>query len=194
MSAYAPPPPPPSPPGRLLRPRRLWFVVAGVIAAAGLITGAVLFILNVTGALPDRTFGPGETVSIQLKRSPEPGFYVTDAGSPDDTCYAQGPSGQRIDPHRMSATVTVNDNDTVWHVLSRLKLPSDGTYQVTCLKTATNAGARYAVSTPPDAVRIATMILIPIGALATALVITIITAVRRNAYRRRLMAPPPGYF
>ena len=165
-----------------------------MIAAAGLITGAVLLIINVTGALPHHTFGPGETVSVALKRDPQPGFYVTDAGSPDDTCYARGPAGQRIDPHPMSGTVTVNDNGTQWHVLSRLRLPSDGTYQVTCEKAATNAGARYAIGTPPDAARIATAILIPVGALATALVITIVTAVRRNAYRRRLMAPPPGYF
>jgi hypothetical protein len=171
-------------------------VVAGVIAAAGLITGAVLLITAVTGALPRHTFAPGETVSVPLKRDPQPAFYVTDAGSPDDSCYALGPGGQRIDPRRLSSNtrVTVNDNGTQWHVISRLRLPSDGTYQVTCPKTATNAGARYAIGTPPKAARIAVAILIPVGALATALVITIITAVRRNAHRRRLMAPPPGYF
>ena len=169
-------------------------MVAGVVAAAGLITGAVLLITSVTTALPKHTFAPGETVTVQLKRHPEPGFYVTDLGSTDDICYAQGPNGQRIDPHPMSSTLTVSDNGTTWLVLSRLRLPSDGTYQVTCLKSATNAGARYAIGTPPDAARIIAMILIPVGALATALVLTIITAVRRNAYRRRLMAPPPGYF
>lgn len=165
-----------------------------MIAAAGLITGGVLLFIDVTGSLPHHTFGPGETVSVPLKRDPQPGFYVTDAGSPDDTCYALGPTGQRIDPHPMSVKETVNDNGTQWHVLSRLRLPADGTYQVTCLKTATNAGARYAMGTPFDAARTIMMILIPVGALLIALVITIVTAVRRNAHRRRLMAPPPGYY
>ena len=169
-------------------------MVAGVIAAAGVITGGVLFILVVTGAIPDQTFSPGETVTVQLKRHPEPAFYVTDSGSPDDACYAQDQSGRRIDPHRQSTTVTINDNGVQWHLLSRLTLPSDGTYKVTCTETSTNATARYAVGTPPDAARIITMILIPVGALALALVITIVTAVRRRAHRRRLMAPPPGYY
>jgi hypothetical protein len=164
-----------------------------VIAAAGLITGAVLLIIDVTGALPHHTFGPGETVSVHLKRDPQPGFYMTGAGSLDDTCYALGPTGQRINPHRMSINVTVNENGTQWYVLSQLRLPADGTYQLTCLKTATNAGARYAVGTPLNAGRTIMMILIPVGALLIALVITIVTAVRRNAHRRRLMAPPPGY-
>jgi hypothetical protein len=169
-------------------------VVAGVIAAAGLITGGVLFILVVAGAIPDQTFAPGETVTVQLKRHPEPAFYVTDSGSPDDACYAEDQSGQRIDPHRQSTTVTVNDNGVQWYLLSRLTLPSDGSYKVTCPKTATNTNARYAIGTPPDAARIVTMILVPVAALLIALVITIVTAVRRNAHRRRLMTPPPpGY-
>jgi hypothetical protein len=170
-------------------------VVAGVIAAAGVITGGVLFVLVITGAIPDHTFSPGETVTVQLKRHPEPAFYVTDSGSPDDACYAEDQSGQRIDPHRQSTDITVNDNGVQWHLLSRLTLPSDGTYKVTCVGTSTNATARYAIGTPPDAARIATMILIPVGALAVALVITIVTAVRRGAHRRRLMSPPtPGFY
>jgi hypothetical protein len=170
-------------------------VIAGVIAVAGVITGGVLFILVITGAIPDQTFAPGETVTVQLKRHPEPAFYVTDSGSPDDACYAEDQSGQRIDPHRQSTNITVNDNGVQWYLLSRLTLPSDGTYKVTCPVTSTNVTARYAIGTPPDAARVVTMILVPLGSLALALVITIVTVVRRGAHRRRLMAPPPpGYY
>jgi hypothetical protein len=79
-------------------------------------------------------------------------------------------------------------------VLSRLPLPADGTYQVTCPKTDSNAGARYAIGTPPGAAGILLAVVIPIGALGIGAVITIVVAVRRSSYRRRLMAPPPGYF
>ena len=167
-------------------------MVAGVLAAVGIATGIVLFITTVLGSIPHHTFAPGETVTVQLKRDPRPGFFVTDAGSPTDTCSAQASNGQRIPAQPISGAVTVSDNGTEWHLLSRLRLPADGTYQVTCAKTATNAGARYAIGTPPEAIRIVLGVLIAIGTVGIGVVITIVTAVRRGSYRRR-MTPPPGY-
>ncbi|MFB9836883.1 hypothetical protein ACFFNX_32390, partial [Actinoallomurus acaciae] len=79
-----------------LRPRRLWFVLAAVIIVAGLTTGAVLAAGLIRDAVPTATFTANETVTVALRRSPRPGFYVTDAGSLSDRCFARDAAGHQI--------------------------------------------------------------------------------------------------
>ncbi|MFB9834298.1 hypothetical protein [Actinoallomurus acaciae] len=181
-----------------LRPRRLWYAIAALILVAGVATAAVIFIRLIAGAGPARTFGPGETVTLHLGKDPRPGFYVTGTGSPDDHCYARDSAGRRFAAEPISGTTTITENGTRWHVLSHLRLPADGTYQVTCPRTAANAGARYGIGTPPETGqmvgKIFAVILIPMAALAAATVIIIVVAVRRSSHRRRLAAPPTPHW
>jgi hypothetical protein len=186
---------PPYPASSEIRPRRLWYVIAALIVVAGLAAAAVIFVRLVVGAGPTRTFGPGETVTVHLSKDPRPGFYVTDAGSPDDRCYARDSAGRQFAAEPISGTATITENGTRWHVLSHLRLPADGTYQVTCPQTAANSDARYGIGTPPGAGQmvgsIFAAILIPLAAFAIAIVIIIVVTVRRSSYRRRRLIPPP---
>ncbi|GLY72956.1 hypothetical protein [Actinoallomurus iriomotensis] len=169
-------------------------MVAALILVAGLATAAVIFFRLVSGAGPTRTFGPGETVTVHLNKDPRPGFYVTDAGSPDDRCYARDSAGRGFAAEPISGTATITENGTRWHVLSHLRLPADGTYQVGCAPTSASAGVRYGIGTPPGAGRmvgdIFAVILIPMAAFAAAIVIIIVVTVRRSSHRRRLTPPP----
>ncbi|WP_329255967.1 hypothetical protein OG417_15470 [Actinoallomurus sp. NBC_01490] len=189
--------PPPYPSAAEIRPRRLWFLIAALIVVAGLATAAVIFVRLIVGAGPTRTFGPGETVTLHLGKDPRPGFYVTDAGSPDDRCYTRDSTGRQFTAEPISGTATITENGTRWHVLSHLRLPAGGTYQVTCPRTATNSDARYGIGTPPGAGQmvgsIFAVILIPLATLAIAAVIIIVVAVRRSSNRRRLTSPPMPY-
>lgn len=177
-----------------LRPRRLWFVLAAVIIVAGLTTGAVLAVGLLRDAGPTRTFAANETVTVQLKRSPKPGFYVTDAGSPSDRCFARDTAGRQIWAEPISGQTTITINNTRWHVLSFVSLPADGTFQVGCVATAADTGARYGVGTPPETrdllTTILAMIVLWVGSIAIGLVIIIVVAVRRGTNRRRLLAGP----
>ncbi|GAA4499605.1 hypothetical protein GCM10023191_046790 [Actinoallomurus oryzae] len=107
---------PPYPPAAEIRPRRLWFLIAALIVVAGLATAAVIFVRLIVGAGPTRTFGPGETVTLHLGKAPRPGFYVTDAGSPNDRCYARDSTGRQFTAEPISGTATITENGTRWHV------------------------------------------------------------------------------
>jgi serine/threonine protein kinase len=175
-----------------LRPRRLWFVVAALILAAGIATCVVLLAnLGGTGE-PTRTFAANETATVRLTRDSRPGFYATAIGSPAGRCFARDATGRQIWAKPNSGTESVTIDDTQWYVLSHLDLPADGTYQVGC--TGANADARYGVGTLPEAVTLITTfsiaILVPLAAGAAAIAITIAVAVRRGSHRRRLLAAP----
>ncbi|MFB9836882.1 hypothetical protein [Actinoallomurus acaciae] len=79
-------------------------------------------------------------------------------------------------------------------MLSFLSIPADGTYQVGCVATAADTGARYGVGTPPEAHEMFTTMLtvtvIWVGAIAIGVVIIIVIVVRRGSNRRRVLAGP----
>jgi hypothetical protein len=183
-----------------LRPRRRWLLVAAAILVAGIIATILIVVDLFTGTAPKRTFAAGETVTINLTRSPRPGFYVSGEQALIDQCYARQPvSGQRYPAKPITGTMSITVNGEKWNVLSRLDLPMDDTYQVTCDANDANAGARYGIGYPPEAVRfvggILATVLIPLISISAALVITLVVILRRNSHRRRLRAtpPPPPY-
>lgn len=174
-----------------LRPRRRWFVVAVAIALVGIAAGVGIFVYVILGARPTRTFGPGEKVTVHLSPNPRPGFYVNDAGTSADRCEARSTSGQVVPTSPISGSMTVSYGSTRWHVLSRMSVPKAGDYQVTCEPGGDSAATRYAVGTPPSmgglVGAILAFILIPGASVLAAIIITIVTIVRRSNHRRRLL-------
>jgi hypothetical protein len=184
-----------------LRPRRRWLLLPAAILVAGAIA-TVLLALNLVSVIhdgaPKRTFTAGQTVTIHLTRDPRPGFYVSDEGAPSDECAARDSSGHVYPATRISGTATITIDGRTWHVLSHVRLPADGTYQVMCADTGANASALYGVGYPPGTGAmvgsIVALVLVPLFSVSAALVILVVVIVRRNSYRRRLLNTPPPPF
>ena len=182
-----------------LRPRRRWFVVAGVIAFVGIVIGSVIFVVGLLSILnkakPVATFGSGQTVTVSLVASPRPAIYTSVPGFSSGTCTVTSSSGQAVTLAPVSGAETLSFGSQRWQVTYHIKVPASGEYRVSC----TGSAALYAVGTPPSAARlvgvILALILIPGLAILVAIVITIVVAVRRARFRRNLMAGagPPRY-
>lgn len=168
-----------------LRPRRLWYAVVVVLVLAGIANSMVNLVLLMKDGLPQRTFSAGETVTVRLQQNPQPGFFVTGQGSLADRCHALDTAGQQVPTEPASGTTSLSVNGTTWYVLSFLRLPADGNYQVTCPNTGSNANARYGIGTPPKPSAITTPALISLSTLAAAAALGITVFIRRRSYSRR---------
>ncbi|MGK5558608.1 hypothetical protein ACSNOI_44100 [Actinomadura kijaniata] len=176
-----------------LRPRRRWLVVAMAFALAWLAFVTWGFRTSVLGALPQRTFAAGETVTMRLSPGERMGFYVDERGSPGDRCQAHDQAGRPVPVRTEPGQITLTINNVTWHVLSHLDVPAEGTYQLTCLKNDSTVDARYAVGTPPQARDLVTAAVGGLTCFAAAAATTVVVLVRRNAHRRQLTrttAPP----
>lgn len=182
----------------ILRPRRRWFVVAGVVAFVGIVVGGVIFAVVLLSVLneakPVATFGSGQTVTVSLVASPRPAIYVSDPGSLSGRCTVTSSSGQQVPITQLLNVETLVFGGQRWQVGYHIDVPGPGEYRVTC----TGPAARYGVGTPPSTARligaILALVLIPGVSIVIAVIITVVVLVRRGRNRRRLLAetgPPP---
>lgn len=197
---YGGPPLPPVP-AKDLRPRRVWYLVAALVALVLAGAGTVLVVVTVKNTVDAvdtaRGFPGGDSRTFHLVRGETKAIYVSPsaaAGGGVD-CRAPGLGSGAITRPDGSFRVTVGSR--TWERVFEVRPGSSGDYTLTC------TAARPAEFVLGDRPRVGTMvggILTAIGcflaAVAAAAAITIVTAVRRSRHRRRLMAaraPGPGW-
>lgn len=212
--ANQPPFPPPAIDPSELRPRRVWYAVAAVIAIVLVGAGIAVFIGGLvaasgTGSI-DRRFGSGETVTVRLDAQPNSAIYArvgsggTDGSDPVPTPLAQctvvGPSGQETSLDVPSGTFTITRNGTSWRQIYEVAATESGDHRISCRSSDTNA---FAVGEVPDAGKLfggiagglIGLFVLPFTGVLIGVIISVVVAVRRSGYRRRMLAQryPPAY-
>ena len=165
---YAGPPPPVDP--RVLRPKRGWYVFAGLVAGLSLLAAPVLLIVGVgaIGSVGDTLptmnaeFERGAPATVALTTGQTWAVYVADPDydadatadpSPDASqaagdayCAVEPVGGGTADLERVWSTVHVSEAGRQWRQVYRFTVSQDGSYRVTCQPTGPLApGLGFAV-------------------------------------------------
>ncbi|HEU4426204.1 MAG TPA: hypothetical protein VFR67_27005 [Pilimelia sp.] len=170
--AYPVRPPPVDP--RVLRPRRGWYVLAGIIAGLSLLAAPVLLIVgvgaigSVEDTLPTMTaeFDADTPATVELTAARRWAIYVEEPATdptvtpdqdpdlspepspePSDAqCTVEAVAGGTADVTAVTHTVHVTVDGRTWRQLHTFTVSQAGTYRVTCEPTGPGAGPhRYAV-------------------------------------------------
>ncbi|MEV0149229.1 MULTISPECIES: hypothetical protein [unclassified Nonomuraea] len=179
---------------KLLRPPLWWVWAAWGLALVCVVAGVALFASGVAdtarSALPTKTFGSGETVTVTVDPADEPVVYLASASPVQYTCSAGGGTGRAL-LARMPGSMTVTQDSTTWRAILALNVPEAGAYQLKC-DTAEGSGARFAVGSAVDAGGllggVAALFLLPGAGVLVAVVLTVVVLVRRSGHRKRLAA------
>lgn len=173
-----------------VRPRRIWYVVAALIAAGGVSAAAALmFLVPVGGGLGQR-ITPGQPVTVHV---PEAGkmVWVRDGGGdvPDLRCEPSQPDTQRLQQWRSASTrhddLTVTADGDRWRGPLLVQAKPAGRYTMTC--TASDAAASLSLGDPPrfsgpraEALSVlAAVVLASLGVVVGA-ALAVVVAVRRR--------------
>lgn len=196
MYPYGPPPGPPPPiDAGQLRPRRRWFVVAGVIAAICVGIGIASFVLTLTSAVDSvddgRAFESGQSVTLRIGPDDDAAIYVRSPFVARAHCkVVSGPSGSAPRVTTPDGTFTVSKGSAEWERVFVLKTDTDADYRVTCddprgvLTFAPGDDADFASFVGG----IVVTVVVPALGLLAASGIAIIVGVRRGRHRRWLEA------
>jgi hypothetical protein len=187
-------PPPPYVDPAVLRPRRLWYWVAGAVGVIGLVPAIVLFVglidslLETPTALPDS----GE-LTISLEAGDERTIYqqVRDSSGRIETGAAPACAVTRVGggPVELSdAQLTLDQGDDRYEALFDFAAPERGDYQLRC-----RDGTQTSLSTPLAigekigiTGRVFAFVAAFLGGFGLALGIAIVTVIRRDSHKRRL--------
>ncbi|UQT57972.1 hypothetical protein M4V62_24370 [Streptomyces durmitorensis] len=209
MYPYGPPPgPPPRIDARQLRPRRRWFVVAGVIAAICVGIGIASFVLTLTSTVDSvddgEAFASGQSVTLRIGPDDHAAIYVRSPFIARAHCkVVSGPSGSAPRVTTPDSSFTVTKGSVEWQRAFVLKTDTDADYRVMC------DDARGALTfAPGDDADLASFVggivvtvVVPLLGLLAGAGIAIIVGVRRGRHRRWLEAqayygyrgtPPPN--
>ncbi|MFA3872398.1 hypothetical protein ABS735_01650 [Streptomyces sp. MMCC 100] len=187
--------PPRTPTGKELRPGRHWYLTAAAIAVVLTVLGLVIGVYRFSNVLDavdtDHQFANGDTVTLRLDPENEQTIWAKYPGvSPGPECDITGPDSPSLtDP----AADVFTTRDETWTPVATTDVTRAGDYTVTC---SSQALSRYALGAPGGLVALAAdlipAILLPILGVTTAIVITLVTAIRRSAHRKRLLAEHHG--
>ncbi|MFE6761959.1 hypothetical protein [Streptomyces sp. NPDC057689] len=174
-----------------LRPGRFWYAVAAVTAVAlialGVIGGVSRF-NDVTDAVDTgRSFSDGETVSIRLGPESDRTIWIKDQGPSDSQkCSITGPGDPGLDSPAIDFFLT---RDATWNPLYDIHVKRSGTYELTC---SSDGPSEYAVGDHGGIVTFlggaVLAIVLSVLGVGIAAVIVLVTAIRRRAHRKRLLA------
>lgn len=192
--------PPRIDPGEL-RPKRLWYVVAGLVAAVLIGLGILSFVRTLTSAVDsvdtEGRFRGGESLTLHLEDGQERAVFVD---LPDDAesrydCRVTGPSHPSL--YQPRSSFEVSSGDRTWRRVLVLLPHGTGEHTVTCEASQT---AEFAVGDKPEPSGLINGFLLTVGlpvlGVITCTLIAVLTAVRRGRHRRRLLAerfPRPPY-
>ena len=202
--------PPPAPPPRpaidpaVLRPRRFWYVVAGLLLLLGAVGAVLLFVVTLDSASgPLERFtapgtvrvdiGAGEDRSIYVE-SPEGagslGQGVTDGSDLDCTVTGER-SGERPELDSPLGTFTITRGETEYEAVLQFAVERGGTYEVGCRVRGVPGRAVPLAVGPRVAVlgfvgRVFGIFASLFGGALLATLIAVLTAVLRHRHRRRL--------
>ncbi|GAA2030601.1 hypothetical protein [Polymorphospora rubra] len=190
-----------------LRPRRIWFLVAALIALVGVVAGVVLFLLGLNSAAggvedvsaefetsTEQVFQTGDTVQVALTPDQSKIVWVDTAviGS-TPTCEVSGSA----DLGTSTTNWTVTNATGEWRSLYELSAASAGTYELTC--TGGTGPTALAVGPPPAFGEmfgsfgalfggIGALTVLPCLGFVVGGVIALVVGLRRGAHRKRLVA------
>jgi hypothetical protein len=197
-------PPPPYIPSSQLRPSQAWYWVAGAVGVLGVGLSVVLFISffsslvdDLTGPLTDLR-APGQ-VTIELEAGAERTIYrqLRESGAPvpgaaadDPSCAVTGAGGGRVELSDAFEWTLKRSGDR-YEALYDFTAAEGGSYRVAC--RAANAARGPVPLAIGETIGIWDLIkkggvalALFFGALITATVIAIVTAVMRDSHRSRL--------
>jgi len=216
LMGYPAPQPYPIDP-RDVRPSRTWYVVAVVIALLGLVAAPLLVVLGLAsfgsaiGQLPslDAQFNGGTPTTVELKAGQKSAVYAVvledSAGAAGANCTGAAVSGGTISLTPIGYDASATAEGSTWSILYEITVSQDGQYSITCTSDTGVPGTDvYAVG---DAVEVGGFMarifggagaifgafLAPCVGIFIAVVIAIITGVRRSSYRSRLQRERMGY-
>ncbi|MCX5037777.1 hypothetical protein ACFWFH_02650 [Streptomyces coelicoflavus] len=189
-----PHPPPRTPTARELRPGRHWYLTAAAIAVVltvlGVVIGAYRFNNLLDAVDTDHQFANGDTVTLRLDPENEQTIWAKYPGvSPGPECDIAGPGAPRLTDPGADLFATY---DETWTPVGTTDVTRAGDYTLTC---SSRALSRYALGDSEGlisfAVDLIPAVLLAVLGITTAAVITLVTALRRRAHRKHLLAAPP---
>lgn len=198
--------PPPPPPYRRpvspdeLHPSRLWYLLAGALLVAGLVTGGVIFIRGILGlsAGLQRVPVPG-THDVQLEGSRHYFIYseIDDRSRfvqpPELSCTLRDANEVAVSLGRPSGEFTYATSGGRGRAIYSFTSGPAGTYRLSCTSRAGDASARAAVgpSIFRGIFRLAALAgACVVGAVAIALPLSLVVFIRRDRLRRTLQRQP----
>ncbi|XKK59239.1 hypothetical protein HFP71_24520 [Streptomyces sp. ARC32] len=189
-----PHPPPRTPTAKDLRPGRHWYLTAAAIAVVltvlGVVIGAYRFNNLLDAVDTDHQFANGDTVTLRLDPENEQTIWAKYPGvSPGPECDIAGPGAPRLTDPGADLFTTY---DETWTPVGTTDVTRAGDYTLTC---SSRALSRYALGDSEGlisfAVDLIPAVLLAVLGITTAAVITLVTALRRRAHRKHLLAVPP---
>ncbi|MFF0536728.1 hypothetical protein ACWDF1_01660 [Streptomyces coelicoflavus] len=190
-----PHPPPRTPTAKELRPGRHWYLTAAAIAVVLTVLGVVIGVYRFNNLLDavdtDQQFANGDTVTLRLDPENEQTIWAKYPGvSPGPECDISGPGAPRLTDPGADLFTTY---DETWTPVGTTEVTRAGDYTLTC---SSRALSRYALGDSEGLVSFAVdlipAVLLAVVGITTAAVITLVTAVRRRAHRKHLLAAPPA--
>ncbi|MFE5602376.1 hypothetical protein ACFQ8O_24700 [Streptomyces coelicoflavus] len=186
-----PHPPPRTPTAKELRPGRHWYLTAAAIAVVLTVLGAVIAAYRFNNLLnavdTDHQFANGDVVTLRLDPENEQTIWAKYPGvSPGPECDISGPGAPRLTDPGADLFTTY---DETWTPVGTTDVTRPGDYTLTC---SSRALSRYALGDSEGIVSFVVdlipAVLLAVVGITTAAVITLVTAIRRRAHRRRLLA------
>ncbi|WP_341715933.1 hypothetical protein QQG74_18030 [Micromonospora sp. FIMYZ51] len=177
-----------------LRPHRVWFVVAALVAVGGVLASAVLMliVLRSEGELGQRVVA-GEPVTVTLSADEklvwvrEPGGQLSCAASPLDGLTITGYADSYLEGGRFELTV---DGER-WRGRVGLSADPAGRYEVTCTVPGIDPPPALAIGDPPRfsgprSATLATLTAVGVSTVGvlTGVVLAGVVAVRRRRHAR----------
>ncbi|MER7458019.1 hypothetical protein [Micromonospora sp. NPDC126480] len=186
-----------------LRPRRIWFIVAALVATSGVLAAAGMmpFLLGSGGDLGQR-FTPGQPVTVHLSLSDEKMVWARGTGQslPAVNCVASRVDGREILQYgevRPLEGVELKVDNERWRGLLAIHAEPSGTYEVKCMTSGGGPTPTMSIGDPPrfyGARDTAVLSLAAFGLASISLlfgaVLAIVVAVRRRSHRARLRQQP----
>ena len=206
-------PPPPAPPrpsidSSLIRPRRLWYWVAGAVFVAGAAVAVVLSVATFRSVTGDITqFSTPNEVTVDLEPGDRRTIYVqtlmdgseTVVGSSPPTsdelvCRVVGPTGP-TEVSDITGSFTLTRGDDEYQALLRFEARSSGAHRVSCRERRPET--EHGIPGEPLAIgpyvgvsgfigSIFGIFASFLGGALLAILIAVLTAVLRHRHRRRL--------
>lgn len=178
-------------PAEHVRPRRIWFVVAVVLAlllagaGTAVIVGAVKGMTDLIDT--DRSFSSGDPQSFSFTEGETKAIYISQSGEGRVDCRIPSmPSGAITRP---DSTFHLTLGSRTWDRVFEVEPSNSGYYTLTCVS---ERQTEFAVGDEPRVGGTVGGVFTAIGLFFTAVVaaaaIIIVTAVRRSRHRRQLAA------
>ncbi|NEB09141.1 hypothetical protein G3I32_09695 [Streptomyces coelicoflavus] len=186
-----PHPPPRTPAAKELRPGRHWYLTAAAIAVVltvlGVVIGAYRFNNLLDAVDTDHQFANGDVVTLRLDPENEQTIWAKYPGvSPGPECDISGPGAPRLTDPGADLFTTY---DETWTPVGTTDVTRAGDYTLTC---SSRALSRYALGDSEGIVSFVVdlipAVLLAVVGITTAAAITLVTAVRRRAHRKHLLA------